>query len=68
MTCTCNKAFLQCTISTFTKVKDANTSSKAAQESSSYHKAMVVHVHDDVLAHDSQSNQCNVCSVRGGEQ
>lgn len=23
---------------------------------------MVVHVHDEVLAHDSQPNQCNVCS------
>lgn len=24
---------------------------------------MVIHVHDEVLAHDSQTNQCNVRSV-----
>lgn len=24
---------------------------------------MVVHVHDEVLAHDSQTNECNICSV-----
>lgn len=23
---------------------------------------MVIHVHDEVLAHDSQPNQCDVCS------
>lgn len=27
-----------------------------------YHEAMVIHVHDEVLAHDSQTNQCDVCS------
>lgn len=27
-----------------------------------YHEAVVIHVHDEVLAHDSQANQCNVCS------
>lgn len=31
---------------------------------SSYHKAMVIHVKDEVLAHDSQTNEGNVCSVR----
>lgn len=28
-----------------------------------HHKAMVVHVHDEVLAHNGQTNKCNVCSV-----
>lgn len=28
---------------------------------------MVIHVHDEILAHDSQTNQCNVCSVGRGE-
>ena len=37
---------------------------KEIGEGSSYHEAMVIHVHDEVLAHDSQTNQCNVCSVR----
>lgn len=30
----------------------------------SYHKPVVVHVHDEVLAHDSQTNQSNVCPVK----
>lgn len=34
------------------------------QTQKSYHKAVVVHVHDEILAHDSQTNQCNVCSVK----
>lgn len=33
------------------------------QETRSYHKVMVVHVQDEVLAHDSQTNECNICSV-----
>lgn len=40
----------------------------AVHRSWPYHKAMVIHVHDEVLAHDSQTNQCDVCSVeRTGE-
>lgn len=34
-----------------------------SSESSSYHEAVVIHVHDEVLAHDGQANQCNVCSA-----
>lgn len=30
-----------------------------------YHEAMVIHVHDEVLAHDSQTDQCDVCSEEG---
>lgn len=32
-----------------------------------YHKAVVVHVQNEVLAHDGQSDQCNVRSERSGE-
>lgn len=32
----------------------------------SYHKTMVIHVHDEVLAHDSQANQSNVSPVKPG--
>ena len=30
-----------------------------------YHVAMVVHVQDDILAHDGQTDQRDVCSVSG---
>lgn len=28
-----------------------------------YHKTVVVHVHDEVLAHHGQTDECDVCSV-----
>lgn len=34
----------------------------------SHHEAMVIHVHDEVLAHNGQTNQCNVCSVKNGNK